>query len=96
MQYKKTNKTLEVVLPGDFNLNAVRLISELLDDRRELTVDLKHSRFVNSKAVIFMHNLMRSEPSVTVMLRNPPKIFFELLQTLGLHNVWTLDEMIEP
>lgn len=83
-------------LPADFNLNAVRIISENLDDRRELSIDLVHSRFVNSKAIIFLHNLMRAEPEVKVKLKNPPRIFFELLKTLSLHDVWRLDEIIEP
>lgn len=96
MQYKKTKQKLEVELPGDFNLNAVRIISELLNDRTELNIDLKKSRFVNSKAIIFMHNLMKNEKGVTVKIKNPPRLFFEHLQILGLHNVWKLDEIVEP
>jgi hypothetical protein len=96
MQYQKSSRKLEVILPGDFNLNAVRMISELLDDRTELSVDLVHSRFVNSKAIIFLHKLMKATPPVKVNLKNPPRIFFELLKTLGLHDLWNLDEIIEP
>jgi len=96
MQYKKKYQQLDVVLPGDFNLNAVRQISELLGDRKELKVDLVNSRFVNSKAVIFLHNLMIGDPAVVVKLKNPPKVFYELLKTLGLHNEWELDQIIEP
>ena len=96
MLYEKKDQQLMVVLTGDFNLNAVRLISELIDDRKELKVDLVNSRFVNSKAVIFLHNLMKSDPAVEVKLKNPPKILYELLKTLGLHNEWDLDQIIEP
>jgi hypothetical protein len=96
MQTKKSSQKLDIILPGDFNLNAVRIISENLDDRTELCIDLVHSRFVNSKAIIYLHNLMRAEPEVKVRLKNPPRIFFELLKTLGLHDVWNLDEIIEP
>ncbi len=96
MQYKKKDQQLEVVLPGDFNLKAVRQISELLGDRKELKVDLEKSRFVNSKAVIFLHNLMIAEPAVVVKLKNPPKVFYELISTLGLHKEWDLDHIIEP
>lgn len=96
MQYKKEKNRLEVVMTGDFNLNAVRKISELMKERKELWIDLRHSHFVNSKATIFLHNLMLKEPPVQVRLKNPPKVFFELLTTLGLQQSWELDEIIEP
>lgn len=96
MKAEKNKQQLEVALPGDFNLNAVRMISEKLEDRRELRIDLANSRFINSKAVIFLHKLMHAETPVHVRLKNPPRIFFELLKTLGLHKVWNLDEIIEP
>lgn len=96
MNYKKTSNKLEITLSGDFNLNAVKKISDLLDDRSELAIDFGQARFANSKAVIFLHKIMTSTPPVTVRLKNPPKIFFELLQTLGLHKSWNLDEIVEP
>lgn len=96
MNYKKTSKKLEIELTSDFNFKAVRKISDLLNDRSELDIDLKNARFVNSKAIIFLHKLMQSNPPVVVRLKNPPKIFFELLQTLGLHKNWKLDEIVEP
>lgn len=95
MQYTKKKDSLEVVLPGDFNLNAVRQIRKLLGDRKTLFVDLENSRFVNSKAVIFLHNLMASCPEAEVKLKNPPKVFFELLTILQLHKYWNLDDIIE-
>lgn len=96
MNYNKTSKKLEIELTSDFNFKAVKNISDLLDDRRELFINLEHSRFVNSKAIIFLHKLMQSNPPVVVRLKNPPKIFFELLQTLGLHRIWQLDEIVQP
>lgn len=94
MQYNKNKIKLDVKLDGDFNLNTVRRISELLDDRKELTIDLSHSRFVNSNAIVFLNNLMKNQ--IKVRLKNPPKIFFEILQLLGLHDVWNLKEIVEP
>jgi len=96
IQTKKSSNKLEVILPGDFNMNAVRMISEQLDDRAELSVDLVHSRFVNSKAIIFLHMLMKTDPQVKVSLKNPPRVLFELLNALGLQDNWNLDEIIEP
>ncbi|MDZ7720050.1 MAG: hypothetical protein U5K72_14645 [Balneolaceae bacterium] len=96
MNYKKTSNKLEIILTGDFNLKAVRKISDLLNDRSELDIDLKNARFVNSKAIIFLNKLMHRNPPVVVRLKNPPKIFFKLLQILGLHKKWNLDEIVEP
>ncbi|MDZ7805955.1 MAG: hypothetical protein U5K71_02430 [Gracilimonas sp.] len=96
MQYQKNKYRLEVELPGDFNLNSVRMISEELGDRRNLHIDLSHAHFVNSKAIIFMHKFMFGEKNGKIRLKNPPKLFYELLQTLGLHTTWNLDEIVEP
>ncbi|REL37723.1 hypothetical protein DYD21_08045 [Rhodohalobacter sp. SW132] len=96
MKVEKSRQKLDVVLQSDFNLNAVRRISELLNGRKELSIDLSNSRFVNSKAIIYLHHLMYAESPVDVQLRNPPKIFFELLKTLGLHKVWKLEEIVQP
>jgi len=96
MHYSKDKNRIEVQLPGDFNLNAVRLISEQLGDRKYLSIDLSRANFVNSKAIIFLHKLMFGEKKVTVRLKDPPKLFFELLQTLGLHTKWNLNEIVEP
>jgi len=39
---------------------------------------------------------MTSNPPTKVNLKNAPRIFFELLNALGLHNEWNLNEIIEP
>lgn len=96
MHYKKDKHRIEVELPGDFNLNAVKLISEQLGERKDLWIDLSKAHFVNSKAIIFLHKLMFADKQVKVRLKDPPKLFFELLQTLGLHTEWKLDEIVEP
>ena len=94
MLYTRNKHQLNVKLDGDFNLNAVRRISELLSDKDELYVDLSLSRFVNSNAIVFLNNLMQNHKKVR--LKNPPKIFFECLQILGLHEIWNLNEIVEP
>lgn len=96
MQIEKSRQKLNVVLPGDFNLNTVRIISDEIGDRKEIGIDLANARFVNSKAIIFLHKLMYKELPVKVKLKNPPRIFFELLKIMGLHTVWNLEEIIEP
>jgi len=94
MNVKKTKNSLQVALTGDFNLNSVRQISGLLSDRNELIIDLTHSRFADSKAILFLDELLKKGNSVR--LKNPPKIFFEVLHILGLHESWDLKKIIEP
>jgi hypothetical protein len=94
MKVEKTQNSLQVQLSGDFNLNAVRLISELLSDRNEISIDLTNSRFVNSKSILFLNDLIQNQK--IVRLKNPPKTFFEVLHILGLHQTWDLKSIIEP
>lgn len=96
MKVTKNKQKLEVILESDFNLNAVRHISSLMKDRSELLIDLVNARFVTSKAIVYLHNLMHADKQIRVHLKNPPKIFFELLTTLGLHEVWNLEEIVQP
>lgn len=78
---------------GDFNLHAVHEIKRLLGEREQLRIDLGRARFVNSEAIIFLHQLISQK--LTVRLKNPPKIFFEALKILQLHQVWNLKTIIE-
>ncbi|MGF1670053.1 MAG: hypothetical protein ACFCU6_06370 [Balneolaceae bacterium] len=93
MQYKKSKDSLQVVLATDFNLNAVKGIRNLFGNRNELHIDLTHSRFVNTEAVIFLHNLLRDNKKIRI--KNPPKIFYEVLHILGLSKVWDLKSIVE-
>jgi len=96
MKVTKHKQKLEVILESDFNLNAVKHISSLMKDRSELSIDLVNARFVTSKAIVYLHNLMHADKQICVRLKNPPKIFFELLKTLELHEVWNLEEIVQP
>ncbi len=93
MDFKKTGNRLSVTLLGDFNLNIVRRIKNLLEDKDELYIDLERARFVNSEAIIFLHKQIHNNR--TIRLKNPPKIFYEALKILGLHNDWNLKTIIE-
>lgn len=93
IQFNKTKNSLQVQLPGDFNLVAVQRIKEELHDRKELHIDLQHSRFMNSEAVRFLHMFMTEGKQVR--LKNPPRIFYEVLRILDLHEVWDLKNIVE-
>jgi hypothetical protein len=94
MNVSKDKKSLNIELNTDFNLYAVRKIEGLLDERTELRIDLAQSRFVNSKAVLYLNKLIQA--NIKVRLKNPPKILFETLHLLGLHEKWDLKSIVEP
>lgn len=94
MKFKKDHDSLQAELTGDFNLNVVRQIQPMISDRDQLFINLGNARFVNSEAVIFLHGLLRAGKNVR--LKDPPKNFFEVLQILGLHEVWDLKNIVEP
>jgi len=93
MKYKKTKNRLTARLTGDFNLDAVREIKNILDDRNELYIDLERAHFVDSEAIIFLHNLIQNQKKVR--LKNPPRVFFDALRILGLHKTWDLKTIVE-
>lgn len=94
MNVNKNKESLDIELNTDFNLFAVRKIDGLLDERTELRIDLTQARFINSKAVLYLNKLLKA--NINVRLKNPPKIFFETLHILGLHEKWDLKSIVEP
>lgn len=93
MEYQKASNELTVYLQDDFNLDAVREIEALLGDREILKIDLERARFVNTEAIIFLHRQMQDQKKVHLI--NPPKLFYEALQILGLHEIWDLTNIVE-
>lgn len=93
MEYQKASNELTVYLQDDFNLDAVREIEALLGDREILKIDLEQARFVNTEAIIFLHRQMQDQKKVHLI--NPPKLFYEVLQILGLHEIWDLTNIVE-
>ncbi len=94
MKYEKKKQSLLVELEGEFNLDAVRKISEVLGEQEELVIDLSRSAFVDSNAIVFIHRLM--EKGTGIQLENPPEIFYEVIQILGLHQKWDLNRLVKP
>lgn len=94
MKINHRNSTLEVTIERNFNLAAIRELDQHVDETTEnLIINLKHSFFIDSEAIIFMHRWMESGKKLT--LRNPPDILYEILDALGLSDSWDLEEIIE-
>lgn len=94
MKVNHSNATIEATIERNFNLAAIRELNQHIDETTEaLIINLKHSFFLDSEAIIFMHRWMESGKKLT--LRNPPAVLNEILDALGLSGAWDLDEIIE-
>lgn len=93
MNWKRNHQSLHIQLKGDFNLHTVQEITPLLDNTRELHLDLSFCRFVDSEAIIFLHKLIQKQ--VRIRIQNPPRLFYEVVSVMGLQEEWDLKEIVE-
>lgn len=81
---------LEVKIPRNFNLWVKNMIENRLGKEvTQLIVDLTRCKIVDSEAVIFMYEWQNN--GHTLILVNPPEIFFEIVDILELENEWQLN-----
>jgi len=93
MKFEKSKHSIRFTIERDFNLLAVRNMKSLINDTKNVFIDLTASKLVDSEAIIFIHRLLKK--GVSVHVKNPPKIFYEVVQILGLENEWNLSEMVD-
>lgn len=94
MQVKRNDSILEVIIERNFNLAAIRELQQHINENNVgLIIDMKHSFFLDSEAIIFMHRWMKDGKDLK--LRYPPLILNEILEVLGLSKQWDLKKIIE-
>lgn len=94
MQVTHNQNKLEVVIERNFNLSAIRELEQHLDETIDhLVINLEHSFFLDSEAIIFMHRWMKQDKKLKLL--NPPEIFFEILDVLELTESWKLEQITE-
>lgn len=87
IETQKSNGTLEVMIPGSFNLVIRNLIeSRLTDEITSLIIDLSNCKLIDSEGIIFMYRWQQSGKKLE--LKNPPDILFEMLDILELSDHW--------
>jgi len=94
MHYTTSKNSIDIQLDKDFNLVAAQQIDALVGSKNNVRLDLTHARLVDSEAIAMLHRYMLE--GRRVILKNPPKIFYEVIRILGLHTHWNLDELIDP
>ena len=93
MHIEKIGNQLTIKLLRDFNLLTARKIDRLSRDVSNITIDLANSRFVDSEALKVLYRLVTS--GKVIKLKNPPELFSEIIQVLGLHPVFDVKKMVE-
>lgn len=84
MDHQRTGRLLTVRCLRDFNLMAVRHLTYRLHDATDIRIDLSHARLVDTEAVMALDALHREGHSITLV--NPPPLFDDVLDVLGLRD----------
>ncbi len=92
MKYKLENKHLEIELNGSLNFVAAREIEPLTDGAERVTIDLTHSRIIDSEGVILLYKIISRNKELR--LKNPPPILGDIIPALGLQEVIQLDKLV--
>lgn len=90
---RKEGKKLNVTVQGDFNLRTKKMILSRLNPAvNSLTINLIECERIDSEGVIFLHRWLQK--GNTLLLIEPPAIFFEILEILNLEEAWDLEKII--
>ena len=92
MTYEKDGDTLRITLHRDFNLLTARKVRRLCGDVNAVYIDLSRSKFVDTEGIIVLFELIRG--GKTVRLHQPPAIFFEVIDILGLESVFRPEALV--
>jgi len=98
VEYEKAEDRLKVALQRDFNLFTAERIEALAEDCTHVRIDMGASKIVDSEAVRALYRLVGAGKAVHLV--DPPPIFFEVLQVLGLDDYFarhlTVRERAQP
>jgi anti-anti-sigma regulatory factor len=98
VEYEKTEDRLTVALQRDFNLFTAARIETLAADCAQVRIDMSASKIVDSEAVSTLYRLLSAGKAVHLV--DPPPLFFEVLEVLGLADYFaqrlTIRERAQP
>lgn len=86
MEHKINGEFAHIKLSRDFNLLTVRDLEKSYMNCKRFEFDLSSCRFVDSEAIIYIHNLIHDDKIVRLL--HPPAILKECLRILDLEKVW--------
>jgi anti-anti-sigma regulatory factor len=86
MTYERDGDTLTVHFQRDFNLLTARHLRQIVEGDEHVRVDLSDARFVDTEALAVLWALQDDDVDVT--LYDPPELFHEMIDELGLESVF--------
>jgi anti-anti-sigma regulatory factor len=89
----RTQDQLSVRLLRDLNLYSATRIERLAKDVKEVRIDLTRSKFLDSEAVRVLYQLYRDGRIITLV--NPPRLYDEVIDILGLRDVFEVAVKVE-
>ncbi len=89
----KEGAVLTITVHGAFNLRIKNLIeSRITTGVHNLYISLTNCRAIDSEGVVFLHRWQSSGKGLRI--KDPPSLFFEVLEILELDSYWDLDNII--
>jgi anti-anti-sigma regulatory factor len=89
----RTQGRLSIRLLRDLNLYSATRIQRLARDATEVRIDLTRSKFIDSEAVRVLYELHRDGRVITLV--NPPRLYDEVVNILGLRDVFDAAVSVE-
>lgn len=86
MKHSNKGKFTRVQIARDFNLLTVRELKKSFYKCDHLELDLSKCRFVDSEAIVYIHEQINS--GTVIRLLNSPPILKECLRILELEHAW--------
>lgn len=89
MNYEREGDTVTVHLQRDFNLLVARHLRQVAQGAGHVRVDLSRAHLVDSEALSSLHALQRDGTNVTLI--DPPELYYEVIDVLGLGEVFDVE-----
>jgi len=86
MTYERDGDTLTAHFQRDFNLLTARHLRQIVQEESHVRLDLSDARFVDTEALAVLWELQ--DDGVDVTLYDPPELFHEMIDELGLESVF--------
>ena len=83
----REDDTLTVSINGGFNLWVKNMITNHIGEEiQNLDIDLTNCKYIDTEGIIFLYEWQQNDQKL--QLKNPPEVFFEMLDILELSDSW--------
>jgi len=89
MDYERDDGTVRVRFRRDFNLLTARHLRQVTQGAEHVRVDLSDARIVDTEALAALWQMQ--DDGIRVTLYNPPELFYDMIDALGLEGVFEVE-----